>query len=125
MRFPKILLTALSFFAVASIAACASTPKTGAEAAASNQLTAAEITKANVPTAYEAVDRLRRRWFRDMTGEGEVTVYLNNQKQEGGKEYLRQIPAQDVASLQYLKGSDAVMRFGQDARGGAIIINRK
>ena len=122
MRFSKLLFASLSFFA---LTACASTPKTGAEnAGATTTLSAEEITKANVPTAYEAVDRLRRRWFKDMTGEGEVTIYMNNQKQ-GDKEYLRQIPAQDIASLQYLKGSDAVMRFGQDAKGGAIIINRK
>jgi hypothetical protein len=120
MRFTKLLLASLSFFA---ITACASTPK-GSSDGPANILTAEEISKANVPTAYEAVDRLRRRWFRDMTGEGEVTVYMNNQKQ-GDKEYLRQIPAQDVASLEYLKGSDAIMRFGQEARGGAIIINRK
>jgi hypothetical protein len=119
MRFPKLILASLTF----ALAACASTPK-GADST-SNTLTAAEITKANVPTAYEAVDRLRRRWFRDLTGEGEVQVYLNNQKLDGGKDALRQIPAQDVASLEYLKGTDAVMRFGQDAKGGAIIVNRK
>lgn len=126
MRLPKILFTALSFIAVLAIAACASTPKEGGDNGKGddNILSAAEIEQANVPTAYEAVDRRRRRWFRDLTGEGEVTVYMNNQKQ-GSKEYLREIPAQDIAYLEYLKGTDAVMRFGQEARGGAIIIHRK
>ncbi len=126
MRLPKFLLTAFSLFAIMAIAACASTPKEGGTAAKSddNVLSAVEIAQANVPTAYEAVDRRRRRWFRDLTGEGEVSVYMNNQRQ-GGKEYLREIPAQDIAFLEYLKGTDAVMRFGQEARGGAIIITRK
>jgi hypothetical protein len=123
MRFPKLLLASLAF----AVAACASTPKGGSSSdSASNTLTSVEIEKANVPTAYEAVDRLRRKWFRDMTGQGDVVVYMNNQKLgDGTKEQLRQIPAQDIASLEYLKGSDAVMRFGQDAKGGAIIVNRK
>lgn len=126
MRLPKFLLTAFSLFAIMAIAACASTPKEGGAAAKTddNVLSAVEIAQANVPTAYEAVDRRRRRWFRDLTGEGEVSVYMNNQRQ-GGKEYLREIPAQDIAFLEYLKGTDAVMRFGQEARGGAIIITRK
>ena len=123
MRFPKILLAALTF----AVAACATTPQGPSESdTAYYTLTSVEIEKANVPTAYEAVDRLRRKWFRDMTGQGDVVVYMNNQKlNTGGKEELRQIPAQDIASLEYLKGSDAVMRFGQDAKGGAIIVNRK
>lgn len=123
MRFPKLLLASLTF----AIAACASTPQGPSDSdAAYYTLTSVEIQKANVPTAYEAVDRLRRKWFRDMTGQGDVVVYMNNQKlNDGTKEQLRQIPAQDIASLEYLKGSDAVMRFGQDAKGGAIIVNRK
>lgn len=125
MRLPKILLTAFSFLAIMVIAACASTPKEGGSGNANDTiLSAVEISEANVPTAYEAVDRRRRRWFRDLTGEGEVSVYMDNQRR-GGKEYLREIPAQDVSYLEYLKGTDAVMKFGQEARGGAIIIVRK
>jgi len=123
MRIRNFLLASLTFV----IAACASTPQGPSESDATYYtLTSVEIEKANVPTAYEAVDRLRRKWFRDMTGQGDVVVYMNNQKlNTGAKEELRSIPAQDIASLEYLKGSDAVMRFGQDAKGGAIIVNRK
>ena len=120
MRYSKILLVAATFAA----SACASTPKTGGDSA-SNTITADQIAAANVPTAYDAVDRLHRAWFRDLTGTGDVVVYLNNQKQDGGKEALRNIPASEVQTLEYLRGSDAQMRFGQDAAGGAIIVTRK
>jgi len=120
MRFGKLTLLAAS----CAMMACASASKSGSN---SNIITAAEISAANVPTAYDAVDRLHRSWFHDLSSgsSGDVAVYMDNQKLEKGKEALRDIPAQDVASLQYLKATDAVMRFGHDASGGAIIVVRK
>ena len=125
MRFArKLTLIAASF----AIAACASTPKAegSSTTASATQITADEIAAANVPTAYEAVDRLHRSWFRDLSNPdlGEAVVYLNNEKL-GGKEKLRDFPAWDVAMIEYLKPADALLRFGQDAKGGAIIVTRK
>lgn len=135
--YPRILVTTIVSFA---IIACASASQgktsettssvsgtTTAAATSPNRITADDIANAGVATAYDAVDRLHRGWFRDYTsgGTGEIVVYMNNQKVEGGKEALRQIPAGDVALLEYLKSSDAVMRFGPDAKFGAIILTRK
>jgi len=120
MRSSKLFLFAAAFAATA----CASAPK-GSSNSASTVITADQIATANVPTAYDAVDRLHRSWWRDLANPGEVVVYMNNQKLEGGKEALRQIPASDVEQLEYLKSADAVMRFGQDAKSGAIIVTRK
>jgi hypothetical protein len=91
-------------------------------------ISADDIAAANVPTAYEAVDRLHREWWQDLNhASNPVMVYQdNNQKLgDGTKEALRQIPADDVKSIEYLASDAAVMRFGQDALGGAIILTRK
>jgi hypothetical protein len=129
MRSRHFLLVASSLI----LGACASTSQGGSAGGSTSgkvvatQITAEQIAKANVQTAYDAIDRLHRSWWKDLSAgtTTEVVVYMNNQKVDGGKEALRQIPASDVALLEYLKSTDAVMRFGQDANGGAIIVTRK
>lgn len=126
MRPAKLVILALSF----SLAACASAAKsatTAASTASSNRITADEIATANVATAYDAVYSLHRPWFRDMSAgaSGEVFVYVDNRALDEGKEALRQIPAGEVATIDYLKSADAVLRFGPRAKGGAIIVTRK
>ena len=90
-----------------------------------NKLTLAEIEEANLPTAYELVDRRRRPWLRRdaMTG-GDVVVYMDEQKQ-GGPEKLRDIPAVDVAELLYLPNDQAVRRWGADIKGSVIVVVRR
>src|SRR5438105_1124679 len=99
----------------ALLAACASTQggsTTTASASADapvfpksspNRITAEEVMRANVPTAYEAVDRLHRQWFRSLQGEasGSPAVYVNNQKQDEGLEALKQIPSAEISSIDY------------------------
>jgi hypothetical protein len=108
------------------ITGCAAAVQGGA-ATAADQITEADIAKANVATAYDAVDRLARRWFRDLSGNtaGEVAVYLSTDQQLGGKDSLREIPARDVLTLRYLKSADAMARYGPSASGGAIIVTRR
>jgi hypothetical protein len=123
MRSAKLFMFAAAFAATA----CASTGGGSKGAIDSNatRITSEQITKANVPTAYDAVDRLHRRWFRDITTDAAPAVYLNNQKVDGGIEGLRQIPAGEVLQIDYMKSTDAMMKYGQDAKGGAIIVTRK
>ena len=96
---------------------------------ASTTITADDITQADVPTAYEAINKLQRWWFNDpanqCTGTCTVLVYMNEQKQDTGTDGLRQLPAGDIAKLEYINGKDALVRYGQDAAGGVIIITRK
>lgn len=123
MRFSKLFLVAATFSAMACASSSGGSKSDGG---ASNLITADQIAAANVPTAYDAVDRLHRSWFRDLTAQGDVVIYMNNQKLgDGTKEQLRQIPASEVQSLEYLRGTDATMKFGQEAQGGAIIVTRK
>jgi hypothetical protein len=73
------------------------------------------------------IDRLHRPWFQDRSAgaSGEVFVYVDNRAIDDGKDALRQIPAREIALIEYLKSSDAVIRFGETAKGGAIIVTRK
>jgi hypothetical protein len=122
MRFQSLLITA----AVLTTTACAAAT-TQSTTAAPAEITAADISKANVANAYDAVDRLSRKWFRDISGtaSGEVVVYLDGNQKLGGKETLRTIPAADVVVIRYLKSADAVSRYGSEASGGAIIVTRR
>lgn len=90
-----------------------------------NRLTTEEIDAAKLPNAYELVDRLRRPWLRrDALTGGEVVVYMDEQN-IGGPEKLRDIPAVDVAELQYLPNDQAVRRWGAAIRGSVIVVVRR
>ena len=128
MRSNKLVILALSI----ALTACASAGQAGSAGstdANATHITADEIAKADVPTAYDAVYQLHRTWFRDMSAgaSGEVFVYVDNRAVDAGqgKDELRKIPAGEVARIDYLKASDAVLRFGPRATGGAIIVVRK
>ncbi|HEU4588180.1 MAG TPA: hypothetical protein VFS11_06015 [Gemmatimonadales bacterium] len=90
-----------------------------------NRLTTEEIDAAKLPNAYELVDRLRRPWLRrDALTGGEVVVYMDEQN-IGGPEKLRDIPAVDVAELQYLPNDQAVRRWGSAIQGSVIVVVRR
>jgi hypothetical protein len=118
-------LTLFAFLSV-FLAACASTGTTTRSSGDSEgPITAEAISAANLPDAYTLVDRLRRTWFRSDPATGaEVSVYMDEQKL-GEASTLRDIPAVQVAELRFLPSTAAVQRFGQDARGGAIVVVRK
>jgi hypothetical protein len=128
MHFKHFATLAFAF----SLAGCASASGGAASAGTSttaspNRITADEIAKADVTTAYDAVYQLHRPWFRDMSAgaSGAVFVYVDNREMTEGVSALRQIPAHEVANIDYLKSADAVLRFGKRASGGAIIVTRK
>lgn len=81
-----------------------------------------EIDASRLPNGYELVDRLRRAWFRKdaLTGAA-VTVYMDDQN-IGGAEKLHDIPAVNIAELQYLPNEQAVRRWGASAVAGSVIV---
>jgi hypothetical protein len=90
-----------------------------------SRLTADEIDAAKLPNAYELVDRLRRPWLRrDALTGGDVVVYMDEQNL-GGPEKLHDIPAVDVAELQYLPNEQAVRRWGAAIAGSVIVVIRR
>jgi hypothetical protein len=99
----------------------------GAAASASDspRLTQEEIVAADLPTAYDLVDRLRRPWLRrDAVTGGDVVVYMDNRK-IGGASSLREIPAVDVGELEYLPNDEAIRRWGSEITGSVIVVTRR
>jgi hypothetical protein len=90
-----------------------------------SRLTLDEITSANLPTAYDLVERLRRPWLRrDAVTGADVVVYMD-ERNIGGAEALRDVPSGDVAELQYLPNADALKRWGGDVKGSIIVVSRR
>ncbi|HEX6536670.1 MAG TPA: hypothetical protein VF041_18935 [Gemmatimonadaceae bacterium] len=138
MRRTHLALAALS----ALLLACASSSHSATSAAAPSpkassskkavkpkadpsRISLEEIQAANLPTAYDLVDRLRRPWLRrDAVTGGEVAVYMDEQN-IGDASKLRDIPSVEVAELQYLKNEDAIRRWGSQVTGSVIVVVRR
>jgi hypothetical protein len=86
-----------------------------------------EIRAAGGATAYDVVDKLHHRWFKDQLTGKEVTVYVDNSPIEGGAQALRDFPSNTVSALEYYDGQTAIQRWGVERAGGVIVIvrNRK
>jgi hypothetical protein len=121
MRFPSVVFAVLvAAFAAGSRPSAAQSPAPAS--ADQSRLTTADIAAANLPTAYDLVDRLRRPWLRrDAVTGAEVAVYQDNQN-IGGAEKLRDIPAATISGLQLLSNADAVHRYGNDVKGSVIVV---
>ncbi len=96
-----------------------------------NRITAEELERATFNNLFELVRALRPAWIQprgpmsieDPTA-GEVVVYLDGMRY-GGPASLRQLRPGDVASIEYLNGTEASARFGLGHVGGAIVIHSK
>ncbi len=104
--------------------ACASTTGTNSARQSPNTLTADEIAASTARSAFEAVDLLRPQWLRTRGGPYLPAVYLDNTKY-GEIEALRNIPAANIAEMQYLSSNDATTRYGTGHVGGAILVKTK
>lgn len=136
MRLTSLFVAALSSIILARCADAQTSTVHGADSTASAQntitakpdqskLSGDEIAGANLPTAYEVVERLRRPWLRKdaLTG-GDVAVYMDG-RIVGCAETLRDIPSVDVAAPQYLPNDEAVRRWGSDIKGSVVVITRR
>jgi hypothetical protein len=127
MRYAPMLLLALAV----AVAGCASA--NGGNGAENpnrrpNLLTQEDIRGTRHTNLYDAVATLRPNWLRTRgqisIGDpeaGQVVVYLNNIR-AGGADYLRQVSAPEVVSLQYFDEVEASARFGVKQDGGAAIV---
>ena len=76
----------------------------------------------------DAVRQLRPHWLRTRgptslrnPGRSAIVVYVDDVRL-GGVEYLETLRAASVASMEYLDGSEASVRFGTGHEGGAILV---
>jgi hypothetical protein len=117
----------LYLVAVAAMIACApasspsGTSRPGADARKQNILTAEEIATvhADVTTAYDAVERLRRNWMTPQArpfipgGEGDEypRVFVDG-RHYGALESLRNIEASQVSEIRFFSAAEAGAQFG-------------
>jgi hypothetical protein len=86
-------------------------------------ITTEQIAASGAATAWDVVERLHRRWFRDQLTGKEVSVYEDTRRL-GGADALRDFASRDVAELQYFSGQTAVRRWGPGVEGGVIVVVR-
>lgn len=90
-----------------------------------NLISNAELAAARVATAYEAVDRLHQRWFKDALTGRAATVYWDNNQPIGGPDALREIPVQDVVEIRYLDGRASNQRWPGNTGGAIVVVKRR
>ena len=111
--------------ACASKGASAGQPVAAIAVADSVHLTAEEFGASGLPTAYDVIERYRRPWLRrDARTGAEVTVYMEEQSL-GGAPTLRDIPAVDVESFEFMPSDKAMLRWGSRVKGSVIVVMRK
>ena len=113
--------------AIACASGGASTPGQAATrpVADSVRLAAEEFSTSGLPTAYDVVERYRRPWLRrDARTGADVTVYMEEQSL-GGAQTLRDIPAVEVESLEFMSSEQAMLRWGSSVKGSVIVVRRK
>ncbi len=131
MRNLHLALVTLCTFLLIGCASAGGGSSSGASASAAksssdqSRLTSEEITAANLPTAYDLVDRLRRPWLRRDASTGKDVVVYMDQQNIGGASKLRDIPSVDVAQLEYLPYDEAVRRWGSQVEGSVIVVTRR
>lgn len=110
---------------VAAAGACASAARPGGPARGSlDKITEAELEPVAQLSAFEAIQRLRPRWFQTRTGLFPM-VHLDGSARASGEEILASIPCSEVQEMQYLSAADATTRFGTGYASGAILITTR
>ena len=105
-------------------------PTSGAPRARADLITAEELRGGQFRTANDAVSSLRARWLQSRGTDtfvgkpGEVQVHLDDVRL-GGVSTLREIPAIDIAYMQFFDPTSAAARWGLDHSHGAIYVSTR
>lgn len=112
------------------IAGCASTGE-GTQGDRS-RITPEEVQEAasSTTTAYALVQRLRPHWLRkrgrsSIENPSDIRVYMNGSRYGSTPQDLRNINAENVASLEFLNAAQATNRYGTGHDHGVILVSTK
>jgi hypothetical protein len=112
---------------VVIVAACATAPSTQygsrAPVRSPHLLTAEDISRVQVTSAYEAVERLKPNFLLGMRGEAIRAVYLNGTRLLGGLENLRSIDASTIQQIVFLNGIEASTFYGSGNGAGVLLVS--
>lgn len=114
----------------ASLAACASSGQSG-PASERDVITAAEIARLHVSTAYDVVQNLRPEFLRSRGTASirnpvpETAIVYVDGVRTGGIEALHSLPRDVLHEIRYLSGTDATTIYGTGHGGGAIQVTTR
>ena len=117
----------LIFALVLLLGGCAGNGAT-ARSGRSDMIVQEQLQGRGFASAYDAIEALRGNWLRTrgrttLTGpELEIQVYMDN-THLGAVETLRQIPAVNVAYIQWYNANDATARWGIGHGAGAVYVS--
>lgn len=89
-----------------------------------DHITESELDPLYQLTAFEAVQRLRPRWFQTRTGTL-PTVHVDGSVRTDAAEILRSLRTSDVQEMWYMNAADATTRFGTNYFSGLILVTTK
>jgi len=116
-----------SFVVLVALAAASCTAATAAGSVrrgSMDTITEEELEPVAQLSAYEAIERLRPRWFQSRTGRFPM-VHVDGSARGSSEEILASIPCAEVQEMRYMNASDATTRFGTDYADGLILIMTK
>ncbi len=123
LRFPTELFVAATLVLATS---CATMKQK--DSADSNLITATQIEEANANTAYDVIVKLHANFLHSrgpnsitLKQKKEPTVFLD-QVEFGPIASLRSIPASNISEIRFIKGWDAMTKYGSDHVAGVIQI---
>ncbi len=125
------ILLALLVAATATATACG-TARTGPTATRNaDVITAEELERSDIGSAYQAIERLRPRFLRvrgpssiQDPAADRVVVYVDNSR-IGYADVLRDMQASEIREIRYLNAGEATSRFGTGHAAGVILVTRK
>jgi hypothetical protein len=118
-----------AILASALLIACASAPP-GEERSSMDSISASEIARLTVTSAYDAIQRLRPRWLRgrgptNFSAEVSLPVVFVDEVRFGPAQSLQSISLGDVEEMNFMSARDATTRFGTGYPAGIIEIRTK
>ena len=105
-----------------------------------NLITAEELATETSTNVYDAIRHLRPEMLVQRGGAqatatitpsanapdaGQITVYMNNTKMNGGLNSLKEIPLSSIKEVRYLSATDATQAFGTGNTAGAIVLKSR
>jgi len=131
----NLLPAVLTALVIEGCAPATQIPPDAARRGSGNVITAEEIARENVSSAFEAVERLRPQFLRSRgktstdsrdeptTAQPLPVVYMDETR-FGGIASLRDIPVSDIKEIRYISPSDATTMWGTGHANGVIQIVR-
>ena len=128
----RLVLVIVRSLLIVPVLACFQSPVAARLAFGREALGVEEITADAGPMAYDTVERRRPFIFLvngpyargqnpELTTTQPIVVYVNEIR-VGTVDALRYIPSQSVASIRFVRATDAMTRFGAGHTGGVILV---